>query len=63
MDNFELVSPPGRVSEPPPQRRVQPAQELPENPRAAAWACRGYMVPHGFRSGRMWFVCGACRWK
>ena len=64
MAKFELTHPPGRVSEPPPSRHQRAAQDdLPETQRAAAWSCRGYMVPHGVRNGRMWFVCSACRWR
>lgn len=64
MSDFELTHPPGRVSEPPSARRPAARHDdLPAEPRAATWACRGYMVPHGVRAGRMWFVCSACRWR
>jgi hypothetical protein len=39
---------------------VPTPQERKERP---AWKCNGYMTPHGFRKGRMWFVCPACRWS
>lgn len=28
-----------------------------------ALVCNGYGSAHGSRGGRLWFACGACRWR
>ena len=28
-----------------------------------ALKCEGYGSSHGFAKGRLWFACGACRWR
>lgn len=42
---------------------AQQAEEAIKNlKKSKTWVCNGFGSIHGWRHGRLWFVCAACRW-